>query len=70
VVSTKDPILIVWHAINLLAEVNARLDSPEASERILEAEMVLLKLMRDLWQSAGQTDHPAEEIWYTERVLH
>jgi hypothetical protein len=49
VASNKDPALVIWHAINVLAEVQT--DLP-LSRRILEAEMLLLNLMLEIWESA------------------
>jgi len=46
----RDPALVIWHALNVLA--NVRADSA-ISTRVLEAEMLLLNLMLDLWKNAG-----------------
>jgi len=55
VVSTKDPVLIIWDAINLWAEVNVRLNAPGSTQRILAAERVLLNLMLDLCNPPPRT---------------
>jgi len=68
-VACNDPVFIIWQAINLLAEVNARLDAPESTERIQEAEAVLLNLMLDLWQNA-ERQSAAEQVRYAARILH
>jgi hypothetical protein len=67
--SAEDPALMIWRAINILAEVNARLDDSTSTDKILEAEMVLLNLMLSLWQSTRQPD-PAEQIGYVSRAPH
>ena len=63
--STKDPVLFIWNAIKLLTKVNARLGAPGSTQRILDAERVLLNLMLDLWRS-----DPAGQMGGTGRTLH
>jgi hypothetical protein len=69
---TKDPALTIWRAINILAEVDARLDDAETSGKILEAEKVLLNLMLDLWEHGRKPDavEQFEQFGYFGRSLH
>ena len=72
---TKDPALMIWRAINILAEVDARLDDAETSGKILEAEKVLLNLMLDRWEHGRKPDaveqfQQFEQFGYFGRSLH
>ena len=62
---TKDPVLFIWDAINLLTKANAGLDAPESTQKIQEAERILLELMLDLWQSSKALN----QINYTFRAF-
>ena len=65
---TKDPVLFIWDAINLLTKANAGLDAPESTQKIQEAERILLELMLDLWRS-GKAPISANQISYADRAL-
>jgi hypothetical protein len=58
-------VLFIWDAINLLTKVNARLDASGSTQKILDAERVLLDLMLDLWRS-----NPAGQMGGTGHALH
>ena len=66
---TKDPVLFIWDAINLLTKANAGLDAPESTQKIQEAERILLELMLDLWRSS-KAPIGANQISYADRALH
>ena len=63
---TKEPVLFIWDAINLLTKANAGLDAQGSTRKIIEAERILLELMLDLWQSSKGLN----QISYTDRTLH
>ena len=42
---TRDPVLTVWQAMNLLDEVYVQSDFPETSRILAEAEIALLNLV-------------------------
>jgi hypothetical protein len=42
---TRDPVLTVWQAMNLLDEVHVQSDFPETSRIFAEAEIALLNLV-------------------------
>jgi hypothetical protein len=48
VVLTKDPVLAVWEAMNLLEEVRICSDTPEISKALAVAEIVLFDLVAAL----------------------
>jgi hypothetical protein len=56
--STKDPVLTVWEAMNLLTEVDKLSDIPEISEIIADTEMILLHLTNELVQRSGNRNPP------------
>ena len=62
---TKDPVLFIWDAINLLTKANTGLDAQDSTRKIVEAERILLELMLDLWQSSKGLN----QINYTFRAL-
>jgi hypothetical protein len=45
---SKDPVLAIWQAMKPLAEVGPRIDAPDISKIVTEAEMVLFGLVRAL----------------------
>jgi hypothetical protein len=45
---TRDPVLTVWQAMNLLDEVHVQSDFPETSSLLVEAEIALLNLVLSL----------------------
>ena len=47
-VLTRDPVLAVWEAMNLLEEVRICSDTPEISKALAVAEIVLLDLVAAL----------------------
>src|SRR5713101_6945246 len=49
---TKDPVLFIWDAINLLTKANTGLEAQDSTRKIIEAERILLELMLDLWRSS------------------
>lgn len=42
---TRDPVLTVWQAMNLLDEVHVQSDFPETSRILAEAEIALVNLI-------------------------
>jgi hypothetical protein len=42
---TRDPVLTVWKAMNLLDEVHVQSDFPDTSRILAEAEIALLNLV-------------------------
>ena len=42
---TRDPVLTVWQAMNLLDKVHVQSDFPETSRILAEAEIALLNLV-------------------------
>jgi hypothetical protein len=47
---TKDPVLIVWEAMNLLTEVDRLSELPEISKMRADAEMILIRIITELMQ--------------------
>ena len=67
--AVNDPVFIIWEAINILAEVSARLDVPKSAESIYKAELVLIDLMLELWQTTARPE-PMKQTGCADRVLH
>jgi len=65
---TKDPVLFIWDAINLLTKANTGLDAQDSTRKIIEAERILLELMLDLWRSS-KAPIGANQISYADRAL-
>jgi hypothetical protein len=57
-VRTKDPVLIVWEAMNLLTEVDRLAELPEISKIRADAEMILIHLITELVQHSDNRDSP------------
>jgi hypothetical protein len=61
----KDPMLVVWEAMNLLAELSVYPDAPDVSKMLVKAETALFDLVSALAQRAdnsGSTSSPAGVI--------
>jgi hypothetical protein len=67
VASNKDPAIIIWRALNVLAQAQL---GPFSHKRILEAEMILLNVMLELWESAGRSDSAGCIDRARRRTLH
>jgi hypothetical protein len=55
---TKDPVLIVWEAMNVLTELDGLSDLPEISKIRADAEMILIHLITELMQHSDNRDSP------------
>jgi hypothetical protein len=54
----KDPVLIVWEAMNLFTELEGLSDLPEISKITADAEMILIHLITELMQPSDNRDSP------------
>jgi hypothetical protein len=55
---TKDPVLIVWEAMNLLTEVDRLSELPEISKIRADAELKLIHLITELVRHSDNRDSP------------
>ena len=55
----KDPLLIVWEAMNLLVEVDAYPDMAQISRLLLDAELSLFQVAIELAQRANLDNRTA-----------
>ena len=53
---TKDPVVIVWEAMNLLTEVDILSEKPEISKIRADAERILIRLIIELMQRSYNKD--------------
>ena len=51
----RDPVLIVWQAMNLLDKVHVRSESPEISNILVESETILFSLVVALVRRTKKT---------------
>jgi hypothetical protein len=53
---TRDPLLTVWQAMNLLDNVDLQFETPEISNILAEAEKILFSLVKVLVRRAKETE--------------
>ena len=52
---TRDPVLTVWQAMNLLDKVGLQSETPEISNILAEAETILFNLVKALVRRTKET---------------
>ncbi len=52
---TRDPVLTVWQAMNLLHNVDLQSETPEISKILVEAEKILFSLVTALVRRSRET---------------
>jgi hypothetical protein len=55
----RDPLLVIWEAMNLLAEMNMYLDAPQIKKLLSDAEGVVCRLTMEL-AMRGKLQDPFE----------
>jgi len=55
VAPTRDPVLTVWQAMNLLHNVDLQSETPEISKILVEAEKILFSLVTALVRRSRET---------------
>jgi hypothetical protein len=55
VTRTRDPVLTVWQAMNLLDDVTLQSETPEISNILAEAEIILFNLVTALVRRTKET---------------
>jgi hypothetical protein len=55
VAPTRDPVLTVWQAMNLLDDVDLQCETPEISNILAEAERILFSLVTALVRRTKET---------------
>ena len=58
----KDPVVIVWEAMNLLTEVDILSEQPEISKISADAEMILIRLIIELMQRSDNKDSSGLQV--------
>ena len=53
----RNPLLVIWEAMNLLAEMNVCLDAPQIKNLLSDAEGVVCRLTMELAMRAKLPDH-------------
>ena len=61
----RDPLLVIWQAMNLLDEINVYLDAPQIKKLLSDAEGLVCRLSVPLAQQAeasDSSDQPSEMV--------
>lgn len=57
---TKDPVLAIWAAMDLLAEAQSCCATIEMSEMLGETEQILFRILLQLVSNLGNIKYPAQ----------